>query len=98
MEADFHPTKEQGQPITVVPAGALRRSGDHGHKTYRDFRSMTLRHYLSVILPFGQPVVLDQRAPDFRCLALRHRLSADWLLSAVWLSWPHENINVTLDP
>jgi len=37
---------------------------------------MTLRLTLSRDLPFGQPVGLDQRAPDFRCLALRRRLLA----------------------
>jgi hypothetical protein len=65
-----------------IPGPALscltrRRSGDPGHNTCRDFRPMTLRHQVSLILPFGQPVGLDQRAPDFRCLALRHHLSAD---------------------
>jgi len=38
---------------------------------------MTLRRQVSLVLPFGQPVGLDQRASDFRCLALRHRLSTD---------------------
>lgn len=62
--------------------------------TCRDCRPMTLRHQVSLVLPFGQPVGLDQRAPDFRCLALRHRLSAGWLLSAVWRSW----LSSALDP
>jgi hypothetical protein len=47
---------------------------------------MTLRHYLSAILPFGQPVDPDQHVLDFRCLALRRRLLTVWLLSAVWRS------------
>lgn len=81
--------------MKVVPARALRQSGDRGHhNTCCDFRPMTLRHYLSVILPFGQPVGLDQRASDFRCLALRRRLLAVWLLSAVWRSW----LSSALDP
>ena len=72
------PTKKQGQPMKVVPAKALRQSGDHCQKKIvLDFRSMTLRRQVSLVLPFGQPVGLDQRAPDFRCLALRHHLSAD---------------------
>jgi hypothetical protein len=56
-------------------AGPRPSRGDHGHNTCRDCRPMTLRHQVSLVLPFGQPVGLDQRATDFRCLALRHRLS-----------------------
>ena len=38
----------------------LRQSGDPGHNNNRDCRPMTLRHQVSLILPFGQPVSLDQ--------------------------------------
>jgi hypothetical protein len=48
---------------------------------------MTLRRQVSLILPFGQPVSLDPARQDFRSLALRRRLLAVLLLSAVWRSW-----------
>lgn len=38
----------------------LRRSGNPGHNNERDFRPMTLRRQVSLILPFGQPVSPDQ--------------------------------------
>jgi hypothetical protein len=38
----------------------LRQSGNPGHKNDGDFRPMTLRRQVSLILPFGQPVSLDQ--------------------------------------
>jgi len=38
----------------------LRQSGSPGHNIKGDFRPMTLRHQVSLILPFGQPVNLDQ--------------------------------------
>ena len=49
---------------------------------------MTLRHQVSLILLFGQPVGLDEYnlRTSFRHLALRHRLSAVLLFSAVWQS------------
>jgi hypothetical protein len=50
---------------------------------------MTLRHQVSLILPFGQPVSLDRISAGFRRLALRRRLLAVLLLSAVWQSWSY---------
>jgi len=50
-----------------------------------DFRSTTLRHQVSLILRFGQPVGLDQHfSLVLDALALRRRLLAVLLLSAVW--------------
>jgi hypothetical protein len=49
---------------SVIPVKrfALRQSGGLDHKKiFGDFRSMTLRHQVSLILPFGQPVGLDQK-------------------------------------
>jgi hypothetical protein len=67
----------------------LRQSGSPGHNSGSDFRPITLRHQVSLILPFGQPVSLDPMKRDFRGLALRRRLLAVLLLSAVWRSWSH---------
>ncbi len=60
-----------------------------------DFRSMTLRRQVSLVLPFGQPVGPDhQLVLILDALALRRRLLTVLLLSAVWRSWPR----LTLDP
>ena len=60
-----------------------------------DFRSMTLRRQVSLVLPFGQPVGPDhQFMLILDALALRRRLLAVLLLSAVWRSWSR----LTLDP
>jgi len=56
---------------------------------------MTLRRQVSLVLPFGQPVGLDHRlALILDALALRRRLLAALLLSAVWRPWSSS----TLDP
>ena len=53
-----------------------------------DYRPMTLRHQVFLILPFGQPVGRDQQINlILDILALRHRLLAVLLLSAVWRPW-----------
>ena len=60
-----------------------------------DFRSMTLRRQVSLVLPFGQPVDPDhQLVLILDALALRRRVSPVLLLSAVWRSWSSS----TLDP
>ena len=60
-----------------------------------DFRSMTLRRQVFLVLPFGQPVGPDhQLVLILDALALRRRLLAVLLLSAVWRSWSSS----TLDP
>ena len=75
-EVGFLSKIKQGQLMRVVPAKTLRQSGDPDQKKgFLDFRPMTLRRQVSLVLPFAQPVGLDQRASDFRGLALRHRLS-----------------------
>jgi hypothetical protein len=38
-----------------------KADGDHSQNNNDDFRPMTLRHYLSVILRFGRLVDLDQQ-------------------------------------
>jgi hypothetical protein len=56
---------------------------------------MTLRHQVSLILPFGLSVGLDQQLTMILdALTLRRRLLAALLLSVVWLSW----FGSTLDP
>jgi hypothetical protein len=56
---------------------------------------MTLRRQVFLGLPFGQPVGPDhQFTLILDALALRRRLLAVLLLSAVWQSWS----NSTLDP
>jgi hypothetical protein len=60
-----------------------------------DFRPMTLCHQVSLILPFGKPVGPDQKLIlVLDALALRRRLLAALLLSAVWRSW----LSSALDP
>jgi hypothetical protein len=47
----------------VIPAVfTLRQSGNPGHNKERDCRPMTLRHQVSLGLPFGQPVSHDQHS------------------------------------
>jgi hypothetical protein len=48
---------------------------------------MTLRHQVSLILPFGEPVGPDHKFMILDALALRRRLLAVLLLSAVWRPW-----------
>ncbi len=49
---------------------------------------MTLRHQVSLILPFGEPVGPDQKLIlVLDALALRRRLLAVLLLSVVWRPW-----------
>ena len=77
----------------VIPVKALRQSGGPGQII--DFRSMALRRRVSPVLPFGQPVGRDhQLVLILDALALRRRLLAVLLLSAVWQSWSSS----TLDP
>ena len=81
--------------VIPVKRFALRQSGYHDHKKIGDFRSMTLRHQVSLILPFGEPVGPDQKLIlVLDALALRHRLLAVLLLSAIWRSW----LSSALDP
>jgi len=48
--------------VTVIPAGALRRPGNHGHNNdNRGFRPMALRHRVSPVLRFGRLVDPDQQ-------------------------------------
>ena len=50
-----------------------------------DFRPITLRRQVSLVLPFGQPAG-PTSVIGFRCLALRRRLSTVLLFSIVWRS------------
>jgi hypothetical protein len=65
---------------------SLWQSGNHDRELFLDFRPMTLRRRVFPVLPFGWSVDPDQRNADFRFLALRRRLSAVLLFSAVWQS------------
>ncbi len=69
--------------VIPVKRFALRQSGGHDHAIRCDFRSMTLRHQVSLILRFGQPVGLDQHfSLVLDALALRRRLLTVLLFSA----------------
>ncbi len=75
--------------VIPVKRFALRQSGDLDHeKIFCDCRPMTLRRQVSLILPFGKPVGPDQKLIlVLDALALRRRLLAVLLLSAVWRPW-----------
>ncbi len=72
----------------VIPAKKILLFGSLAiliKKIIYDFRPMTLRHQVSLILRFGQPVGPDQHfSLVVDALALRRRLLAVLLLSAVW--------------